>query len=57
MTKFAQSRDNMLRTLKQKKGELMGPLFGDNVVADLTKRGLIKFNQQAIQRLSASYRS
>ncbi len=57
MSKFAQSRDAMLQTLKQKKGELMGPLFGDNVVADLTKRGLIKFNQQAIQRLSASYRS
>jgi peptidyl-prolyl cis-trans isomerase D len=57
MAKFAQGRDTMLQTLKQKKGEIQGPLFGDSVVADLTKSGLIKFNQQAIQRLSASYRS
>ena len=57
MSKFAQSRDAMIQTLKQKKGELQAPLFGESAVADLTKRGLIKFNQQAIQRLSASYRS
>jgi peptidyl-prolyl cis-trans isomerase D len=57
MSKFAQSRDTMIQTLKQKKGEIQGSLFGDSVVADLKKRGVVKVNEEAIQRLSASYRS
>jgi peptidyl-prolyl cis-trans isomerase D len=57
MAKFAESRDAMVQTLKQKKGEIQGALFSDSVVADLKKRGVIKLNQQAIQSLAASYRS
>jgi hypothetical protein len=57
MTKFASSRDAMIQTLKQKKGEVQGALFGDSIVADLRKRGVVKLNERAIQQLSASYRS
>jgi peptidyl-prolyl cis-trans isomerase D len=57
MSKFAQSRDAMVQTLKQKKGEIQGALFGDSIVADLRKRGVVKLNERAIQQLSASYRS
>jgi hypothetical protein len=47
----------MVATLKQKKGQLQGPLFGDTLVSDLKKNGVIKTNPQAIQQLAASYRS
>jgi peptidyl-prolyl cis-trans isomerase D len=57
MKQFAQSRDAMIQTLKQKKGEIQGALFSDSVVTDLRKRGVIKLNEEAIQRLAASYRS
>jgi trans-2-enoyl-CoA reductase len=57
MSKFVDSRASMVQTLKQKKGDLEGALFGDSVVTDLKKRGIIKMNQDAIQRLAASYRS
>jgi peptidyl-prolyl cis-trans isomerase D len=57
MNQFAQNRDTMIQTLKQKKGELQGGLFGDSLVTDLKKRGVVKLNLQAIQNLAASYRS
>jgi hypothetical protein len=57
MNQFAQNRDTMIQTLKQKKGELQGSLFGDSLVTDLKKRGVVKLNQRAIQSLAASYKS
>jgi peptidyl-prolyl cis-trans isomerase D len=57
MSQFAQNRDTMIQTLKQKKGEVQGGLFGDSLVTDLRKRGVVKLNQRAIQNLAASYKS
>jgi peptidyl-prolyl cis-trans isomerase D len=57
MTQFAQNRETMIQTLKQKKGELQGGLFGDSLVTHLKQRGVVKLNQQAIQSLAASYKS
>ena len=57
MSKFAQSRDSMIQTLKQKKGELQGNLFADSLVTGLKKKGVVKLNEAAIQQLSAAYRS
>jgi peptidyl-prolyl cis-trans isomerase D len=57
MNQFAQNRDTMIQTLKQKKGELQGSLFGDSLVTDLKKRGVVKLNQRTIQNLAASYKS
>jgi hypothetical protein len=57
MSTFAQNRENMIQTLKQKKGEVQGALFGDSIVADLKKHGVIKINNQAIQQLAASFKS
>ena len=57
MNQFAQNRDTMIQTMKQKKGELQGSLFGDSLVTDLKKRGVVKLNQRAIQSLAASYKS
>jgi peptidyl-prolyl cis-trans isomerase D len=57
LSKFAQSRDSMIQTLKQKKGELQGNLFADSLVEGLKKKGVVKLNEAAIQQLSASYRS
>jgi peptidyl-prolyl cis-trans isomerase D len=57
MSQFAANRESMIATLKQKKGQIQGPLFGDTLVSDLKKNGIIKTNPQAIQRLAASYRS
>jgi peptidyl-prolyl cis-trans isomerase D len=57
MSKFVQNRDAMVQTLKQKKSEVQGALFGDSVVAELKRRGIVKVNEQAIQRYSASFRS
>jgi peptidyl-prolyl cis-trans isomerase D len=57
MSKFPQNRDNMIQAIKQKKGEVQGALFGDSIVADLKKHGVIKINTQTIQNLAASFRS
>lgn len=57
MSKFAQNRDSMIQTLKQKKGEVQGALFGASLVADLKNHGVIKMNNQTIQQLAASFRS
>jgi hypothetical protein len=57
MAQFAQNRETMIQTLKQKKGELQGGLFGDSLVTHLKQRGVVKLNQQAIQSLAASYKS
>jgi peptidyl-prolyl cis-trans isomerase D len=57
MSKFPQNRDNMIQAIKQKKGEVQGALFGDSIVADLKKHGVIKINTQTIQTLAASFRS
>jgi peptidyl-prolyl cis-trans isomerase D len=57
MTQFAQNRETMIQTLKQKKGELQGGLFGDSLVTDLKRRGVVKLYPQAIQSFAASYKS
>ena len=57
MSKFASNRDTVIQSLRQKKSETQGVLFTDSIVTDLKKRGLVKLNEQAIQRLSATYRS
>jgi peptidyl-prolyl cis-trans isomerase D len=57
MSKFAESREDMIQTVKQRKAQVQQGLFADSVVAELEKQGVIKLNTPAINRLVASYKS
>jgi hypothetical protein len=57
MSKFEASREDMIQTVKQQKAQVQQGLFSDSVVAELEKQGVIKLNNQAIDRLIASYKS
>jgi peptidyl-prolyl cis-trans isomerase D len=57
LSKFEASREDMVQTVKQQKAQVQQGLFADSVVADLEKQGVVKLNNQAIDRLIASYKS
>ena len=57
MSQFAQNRQNMVQAIKTQKAQIQGSLFGDSVVADLKKRGVVKMNDEAMARLMAAYKS
>jgi hypothetical protein len=57
ISKFEASREDMIQTVKQQKAQVQQGLFSDSVVAELEKQGVIKLNNQAIDRLIASYKS
>ncbi|MBV9781266.1 MAG: peptidylprolyl isomerase [Acidobacteriaceae bacterium] len=57
MSQFERNKDGIVQSLMTQKQTLQQPLFRDSVVADLTRRGKIKLNQNAISKMIASYQS
>ncbi len=57
MSQFEKNKDGIVQSLMQQKQTLQQPLFRNSVVADLTRRGKIKLNQNTIAKMVASYQS
>jgi peptidyl-prolyl cis-trans isomerase D len=57
MGQFEKNKDGVVQSLTQQKQTLQQPLFRNSVVADLTRRGKIKMNQNTIAKMVASYQS
>jgi peptidyl-prolyl cis-trans isomerase D len=57
MGQFEKNKDSIVQSLENQKQTLQQPLFRESVVADLTRRGKIKMNQQMITKMVASYQS
>ncbi len=57
MSQFAKNKDDIVQGLMSQKQNLQQPLFRNSVVADLTRRGKIKLNQNTISKMAASYQS
>jgi len=57
MTQFAKSKDSVVQSLTQQRQTLQQPLFRDTVVNELKRRGKVKINQEAMNRLVGSYQS
>jgi peptidyl-prolyl cis-trans isomerase D len=57
MTQFAQNKDALVQSLSQQRQQLQQPLFRNSVVSELKRRGKIKINQGALERIVGSYQS
>ncbi len=57
MSQFEKNKDSIVQSLMSQKQSLQQPLFRNSVVADLTRRGKIKLNQNTISKMAASYQS
>ena len=57
MTQFAKNKDGIVQTLQAQKQQINGPLFRDSIVSELRRKGKIKMNQDAIQRIAGSFQS
>ncbi len=57
MSQFAQNKDSIIQSLTQQRQQLQQPLFRNSVVSELRRRGKIKVNQGAIERIVGSYQS
>jgi peptidyl-prolyl cis-trans isomerase D len=57
MSQFEKNKDSVVQSLENQKQTLQQPLFRESVVADLTRRGKIKVNQEMITKMVASYQS
>ncbi len=57
MSQFAQNKDSIMQSLTQQRQQLQQPLFRNSVVSELRRRGKIKVNQGAIERIVGSYQS
>jgi peptidyl-prolyl cis-trans isomerase D len=57
MTKFANSKQEIVQTLTQQRVALQQPLFRASIVDELTRRGKIKRNQATLERIVSSYKS
>jgi peptidyl-prolyl cis-trans isomerase D len=57
MTQFAKNKESVVQNLTQQRQSVQGPLFRDSVVAELKRRGKVKINQDALNRLIGSYQS
>jgi hypothetical protein len=57
MSQFAQNKDSIIQSLTQQRQQLEQPLFRDSVVSELKRRGKIKINQTALDRIVGSYQS
>ena len=57
MSQFAKNKNDIVQGLMSQKQNLQQPLFRNSVVADLTRRGKIKLNQNTISKMAASYQS
>jgi len=57
MSQFAKNKDAIVQSLTQQRQTLQQPLFRDSVVSELRRRGKIKINQAALERMVGSYQS
>jgi peptidyl-prolyl cis-trans isomerase D len=57
MNQFEKNKDSIVQSLESQKQALQQPLFRESVVADLTRRGKIKMNEDMITKMVASYQS
>ncbi|MFL6350853.1 MAG: peptidylprolyl isomerase [Bryobacteraceae bacterium] len=57
MSQFEKNKGSIVQSLETQKQTLQQPLFRESVVADLTRRGKIKMNQEMITKMAASYQS
>ena len=55
MSQFAQNRDAIVQSLTQQRQTMQQPLFRSSVVSELKRRGKIKVNQAALERVVGSY--
>jgi len=57
MTQFAKNKESVVQSLTQQRQTVQQPLFRDSVVNELKRRGKVKVNQEAMNRLVGSYQS
>jgi peptidyl-prolyl cis-trans isomerase D len=57
MSQFAKNKDSVVQSLTQQRQTVQQPLFRDTVVTELKRRGKVKINQEAMNRLVGSYQS
>jgi peptidyl-prolyl cis-trans isomerase D len=57
MSQYAANRDSIVQGLQSQKQSIQEPLFRDSVVSELKRRGKIKLNQDAINRMVGSFQS
>ena len=57
MAQFAQNKDSIVQSLTQQRQQVQQPLFRASVVSELKRRGKIKINQGALERVVGSYQS
>lgn len=57
MTQFAQNKESIIQNLSQQRQQIQQPLFRQSIVAELKRRGKIKINQGALERIVSSYQS
>ena len=57
LTKLAAERDQFYQSLKSRKAYERRDLFRDGLVNELVKAKKIRINDEAVKRLTASYRS
>jgi len=57
MTQYAKNKDSVVQSLTQQRQSVQQPLFRDSVVSELKRRGKVKINQEAMNRLVGSYQS
>ncbi len=55
MNQFAANKAAVVQSLQQQRQTIQQPLFRDSVVSDLRKRGKIKINQAALNRIVNSF--
>ena len=55
MSQFAKSKESIVASLTQQRQTAQGALFRDSVVTELRRRGKIKMNEAALNRLVSSY--
>ncbi len=57
MTKFAAERTHIIEILQRDKTQAQDTVFRDSVLADLKRRGKVKMNEQAIDRIMQSLKA
>ncbi|HEY7306524.1 MAG TPA: peptidylprolyl isomerase [Bryobacteraceae bacterium] len=55
MSQFVKNKESIVQGLTQQRQSAQGPLFRDSVVTELRRRGKIKMNEAALNRLVSSY--
>ena len=57
MAKFAADRTHIIEILQREKTQAQDTVFRDSVLADLKRRGKVKMNEQAIDRIVQSLKA